>query len=227
MAWSKFVPQILCKSAGTLLAIGASEVAFAPFGELGPLDVQVTKQDDIGKLESGLNISEAFNAIEGRAKDTYHQLIAEIFQASGGVVSTQTALHAASEMVGAMYGPIFRQIDPEEVGSRSRAMRIGEDYAKRLNEKWSNLKSPESVRILSSFYPSHGFVIDYTEACELFKNVRKANESERNLVEHLGLTARFPARQPEIRHIDKNEFSQEGTQSNAPRTKADESDFQT
>jgi len=197
----------LCKSAGTLIAIGASEIAFAPFGELGPLDVQVTKQDDLGKMESGLNISEAFKALEGRATDTYHRLIAEIFQASGGIISTQTALHAATEMVASIYGPIFGQIDPEEVGSRSRAMRIGEQYAERLDKKFRNLKSRERASDLSRHYPSHGFVIDYTEACSLFNKVRKANDDEMKLVKHLGKQSRFPDTSPTIRHIDIPDIS--------------------
>jgi len=208
-----------CKSAGTLIAIGASEIAFAPFGELGPLDVQVTKQDDLVKMESGLNTSEAFKALEGRASDTYHRLIAEIFRASEGVVSTQTALHAATEMVASIYGPIFGQIDPEEVGSRSRAMRIGEEYAKRLNERFGNLKSPESVSILSSHYPSHGFVIDYTEACLLFKEVRKANDVEMKLVQHLGIKSRFPATSPIIEPIDISNISPKESTEDGKRTK--------
>jgi ClpP class serine protease len=39
-----FVPGF-CKSAGTLLAIGANELIFSPYGELGPLDVQLTKAE--------------------------------------------------------------------------------------------------------------------------------------------------------------------------------------
>ena len=62
----------LCKSAGTLLATSAKDLVFAPYGELGPLDVQMVKEDKMGTMESGLNISEAFKAIEDRAKDTYH-----------------------------------------------------------------------------------------------------------------------------------------------------------
>ena len=203
----------MCKSAGTLVAIAASELAFAPFGELGPLDVQLEKEDNLGKLHSGLNISEAFNALEGRAKDTYHKLIVEIFRASGGIVSIQTALHAASEMISSMYGPIFGRIDPEEVGFRSRAMRIGEDYAKRLNNKWHNLKSSQSnvEHIISSAYPSHSFVIDFDEASLLFDKVRLVNDEEKKLVEHLGLEARFPYRggQTKIVYIDKKDIPPE------------------
>lgn len=181
----------LCKSAGTLLAVGANELVFSPYGELGPLDVQLTKSDDLFGQDSGLNISEAFRTVEGRAKNTFHELIGEIITGSGGVVSFQTASHCASEIVGALYGPIFERIDPEEVGSRARAMRIGEDYGVRLNEKFKNLKQGALAQ-LSQSYSSHGFVIDNDEACALFERVRMADEIEKSVVQTLGGKARFP-----------------------------------
>lgn len=190
----------MCKSAGTLFAIGAKEVIFTPYGELGPLDIQLTKTDHIAGLESGLNISEAFDALEGRARDTFVGLTIEIISNSGGVVSFNTAAHAASEIVGSIYGPVFARIDPEEVGSRSRAMRIGEDYGKRLNLKWNNLKS-EALDLLSQTYPSHGFVIDFLEASSLFNNTRLANEAELALVDGLGELARHPLRNLTIRKL--------------------------
>jgi len=52
-----------CKSAGTLLAIGANELAFTPYGELGPLDIQLTKVDKFQQQESGLMISDSLNMI--------------------------------------------------------------------------------------------------------------------------------------------------------------------
>lgn len=51
-----FVPGF-CKSAGTLFAVAANEIVFAPFGELGPLDVQMAKPDQF-QFDSGLVISE-------------------------------------------------------------------------------------------------------------------------------------------------------------------------
>lgn len=188
--FSCFIPG-LCKSAGTLLAVGADELIFSHYGELGPLDVQLTKSDDLLGQDSGLNISEAFRTVEGRAKNTFHQLIGEIITGSGGVISFQTASHCASEIVGALYGPIFGRIDPEEVGSRARAMRIGEDYGVRLNEKFKNLKQG-ALAHLSQSYSSHGFVIDNDEACALFERVRMADEIEKAFVQTLGRRARFP-----------------------------------
>jgi len=37
----------MCKSAGTLLALGAHDLVFSQYGELGPLDVQLMKADDL------------------------------------------------------------------------------------------------------------------------------------------------------------------------------------
>lgn len=182
-----------CKSAGTLFAIGADEVIFTPYGELGPLDVQMAKTDKIASLESGLNITEAFVTLEDRARQTYQNVITDILSSSGGIVSFQTASHAATEIVTALYGPIFGRIDPEEVGSRSRAMRIGEDYSHRLAEKWNNLKV-DAVSTLSQTYSSHNFVIDYGEAQSLFNNVRLATDEEMELVIELGSLARHPSR---------------------------------
>ena len=193
----------VCKSAGTLLAISANELIFTPYGELGPLDVQMQKEDKIMTTTSGLNTTEAFNAIEGRAKDTYHSLIGEILALSDGITSLRTTLSAASDMVSSLYGPIFSQIDPEEVGSRSRAMRIGEEYALRLNSKWSNLKQ-EAIEHLSRKYPSHSFVIDFGEAKLLFENLRKANEEEINTVKELGEAARYPSRIPTFKFIEND-----------------------
>ena len=184
-----FVPG-LCKSAGTLLAIAANELIFSPYGELGPLDVQLSKTDDLFGQESGLNISEAFRTVEDRAKRTFHALIGEIIQSSGGVVSFQTASHCASEIVASLYGPIFGRIDPEEVGSRARAMRLGEDYGVRLNQKFTNLREGALAQ-LSQSYSSHGFVIDMEEACALFERVRVATPFEKSLVQALGAKARF------------------------------------
>ncbi|MGV3553098.1 SDH family Clp fold serine proteinase [Rhizobium sp.] len=180
-----------CKSAGTLFAIGADEVIFTPYGELGPLDVQMAKTDQIAGLESGLNISEAFITLEARARETYQNVISDILSSSGGIVSFQTASHAAAEIVTSLYGPIFSRIDPEEVGSRSRAMRIGENYGERLALKWDNLKNG-ALTFLSQDYSSHGFVIDFTEASALFNRVRLANETEMKLVLALGVVARHP-----------------------------------
>lgn len=187
----------LCKSAGTLLAMAGHELVFTPYGELGPLDIQMAKEDKIFGMESGLNTSEAFGALERRARDTFHDTVSDILAMSQGVVSFQTAAKCASDIVSALYGPIFANIDPEEVGTRSRAMRIGEDYGKRL-ALFSGNVSESAITLLARSYPSHGFAIDYVEACSLFTNVRQANEEEARVIASLNEKARFPGRDAEF-----------------------------
>ena len=127
--------------AGTLLANAGEKLIFTPYGELGPLDIQLPKEDKLGVHESGLNISEAMNALEFRAKDTFHSLVGEILSASNDIISVRTAMSAASDLVSSIYSPIFTQFDPEELGSRLRAMRIGKEYAKTIERQMAKFKT--------------------------------------------------------------------------------------
>ncbi|MCS0501637.1 SDH family Clp fold serine proteinase [Ancylobacter mangrovi] len=183
----------LCKSAGTLIAIGAHELIFSPYGELGPLDVQVAKEDKLNGYQSGLNISAALQAMESRAIKAYLRLIGDIMRSSSGVVSFQTASKSASDVLSSLYGPIFARIDPEDLGSRSRSMRIAADYGKRLDAVSENMKDG-AVGRLAETYPSHGFVIDMAEAEALFVNVRTASSRELELIEALGPSSRWPTK---------------------------------
>lgn len=116
-----------CKSAGTLLALGAHEVAFTPYGELGPLDIQMAKIDRFGQSQSGLVITDAINTLEQRAIEVVYNVSSTLMQANQGMISFPAATHVAVETMKAIYGPVLSRIDPEEIGTRSRAMRIAQD----------------------------------------------------------------------------------------------------
>lgn len=55
----------LCKSAGTLIALGAHELIISSHGELGPLDVQLSKKDELGETQSGLVALDSFHSFNG------------------------------------------------------------------------------------------------------------------------------------------------------------------
>ncbi|MBI1650402.1 SDH family Clp fold serine proteinase [Hyphomicrobium sulfonivorans] len=179
-----------CKSAGTLIAIAANEVVFMPYGELGPLDIQLTKVDRFDSMQSGLVIKESLDTLEKRALDKFFEIVNEYMRANNGLLSFASATHAAAEFVTKLYGPIFGNIDPEEIGARARSMKIATDYGMRLDLKWKNLKV-NALKSLSDDYPSHSFVIDHREADKLFNRVRLARKDERALVAELGKLARF------------------------------------
>jgi len=182
-----------CKSAGTLLAVGANCVAFAPYGELGPIDVQSYKVDNLAERQSGLTITESMNHLTRSAIQTHGNVFSAIMSATDAIISFRTAAHAASDLVRGLYAPIFSQIDPMEVGEKARSMRIASDYGKRLNARSQNLKD-EGLDHLTQTYPSHAFVIDMQEAQGLFKNVRSLTENEQTLVECLEPIARHDFR---------------------------------
>lgn len=179
----------MCKSAGTLMAIGAHELAFTPFGELGPLDIQLSKVDRF-ETESGLSIQDALDTLEDRAKLSFYKMTQDYVRANNGLLSFAMASKAASDFVTQLYAPILSRIDPEEVGARSRSMRIAVEYGKRLAIKSRNLK-PDALEKLAETYSSHSFVIDMMEASLLFERVREASAKEKELVAALGSAARF------------------------------------
>jgi len=179
-----------CKSAGTLIALSASELAFMPYGELGPLDIQMAKVDKFDHAQSGLTIQDALNTLESRATASFFEMVKGYMEANQGLLSFPSAAKAASDFITQLYAPILGRIDPEEVGARARAMKIADDYGNRLSLKWQNVK-PGAVSRLAETYSSHSFVIDSREAGELFHNVREASEIERKLVETLGYFGRF------------------------------------
>jgi hypothetical protein len=181
-----------CKSAGTLIAIGANELVFTPYGELGPLDIQLTKVDRLDQLQSGLTIQDALTSIEDRAIDKFNLVAKNWIEANQGLISFASATQAAAEFVSNLYAPIFARIDPEEVGAKTRAMRIATDYGHRLALKSQNLK-PQTLRLLAETYSSHSFVIDQQEAKTLFNRVRSAADAEQAVVDALERHARFPA----------------------------------
>jgi hypothetical protein len=182
----------LCKSAGTLLAVGAETLAFTPYGELGPLDIQLSKVDRFEQAQSGLTISDSLITLEERAVAMVYRTARELLEGNQGMISFAAASQVAVEAMKGVYAPVMGRIDPEEIGVRSRAMRIAQDYGSRLAQRWGNPK-PATLRLLAETYSSHSFVIDRSEAEALFNNVREATSEEKALVALLGNHARSPA----------------------------------
>lgn len=167
-----------CKSAGTLIAIGANELIFAEGGELGPLDVQLRKDHELGgEFTSGLDVMSALDTLNTKTLEMFTEFLTEI--RFGGQLSTDVASEMATSVVTALYRSLYKQIDPMTLGNIARSMTIAQSYGIRLDQKGGNLKSGALARLISD-YPSHSFVIDYEEARELFKKVRKCNAIEAN-----------------------------------------------
>ena len=164
----------VCKSAGTLLCIGASKLIFGDRGELGPLDIQLSKPDEMFDSMSGLDIIQALNALENHILSSFRTYLIDI--RGGSQIRTKTAADIASKLADGFISPIAAKIDPITLGEHQRAMRIAYDYGQRLNAMVGSLKD-NALASLVSGYASHGFVIDRREASELFNNVEAPDEA--------------------------------------------------
>lgn len=164
-----------CKSAGTLVTLCADEMVFGPFGELGPLDMQVAKKDDLVSMVSGLDTFQALSIIRSYAFEAFEGYMYKIVEDSGGAISTQTAGEFAAQLVAGLFQPLSAQLDPQRMGEVQRLVDIAKAYGERLSRK--NLKDG-ALRKLIEGYPSHTFIIDFLEASTLFKKVEKISADE-------------------------------------------------
>lgn len=163
------VPR-LCKSAGTLLLIGAKRLYLDDMSELGPLDVQVKKSDEVVGRNSGLDILQAVNYLQTQAMTAFREYLIELTRDAG--LSTRVASEISSRLITGLYEPVFAQVDPMKLAEMQRAMEIAFAYGARLDEKSNNLRA-NGLAMLVTGYPSHGFVIDRKEAKKIFIDVQK------------------------------------------------------
>ncbi len=210
-----------CKSAGTLLLIAMNSLALGDDAELGPLDMQLAKRDELDESDSGLVINEALENLEVFTFQFFDAFMRQIKHQSQGLVTLKTAADIASSVAKGVFEPIYRQIDPQKIGEIARSMSIGKAYGQRLNIAPKNLL-PRALSNLLMGYPSHGFVIDRTEARDLFRHVRAPEPSEEQFLLELGDLAVSPRRAPVVElitaEVDSNEDSAKATSSKPARS---------
>ena len=180
-----------CKSAGTLIALGAHELVVSDHGELGPLDVQLSKKDALWETQSGLTVMDTLSALQDNAFNAFEKFFLDLQRRSDGTITLRTAAQIATDLTTGMFSQLYGQVDPLHIGEAGRAMSIAGHYGRRLLNDGENI-DPNALEFIMSAYPSHGFVIDRHEAEILFTNVREPTPNERLLGEKLGDEARWP-----------------------------------
>lgn len=190
------VPRF-CKSAGTLIVVGAARLFLDDMSELGPLDIQVKKNDELVGRNSGLDIIQAVNYLQNQAMLAFSQYLIELTTNAG--LSTKVASEISSNLTIGLFEPIAGQIDPMRLAEMQRAMEIAFQYGYRLAEKSGNLRA-NGLPDLVSAYPSHGFVIDRKEAKKLFINVLRPEGMLSNISKalHNGMFHKTNGKIPEV-----------------------------
>jgi len=186
---SCFIPG-WCKSAGTLIALAASTLYVGDLGELGPLDIQVPKQDELDEAASGLLIDSTMKTLETTALRMFINVLKGIRKDTG--VTTKMAAELAAKMVVGLMGPVFSQVEPLRIGENARAMNITRAYGARLNLVSKILPDLNALDYLVSAYPDHGFVIDRKEAKTIFRDVQEPPLAMNQMATALGTKALYP-----------------------------------
>ena len=179
-----------CKSAGTLIAIGAHEISMGPSGEFGPLDVQMAKTDELLLSGSGLDIFMSLGIIQSQAYDRFVDYLGRLTNDSDGTISTKTAANISVDLINGLMAPIAAHIDPIKLGEAQRAINIAKAYANCLGT--ANMKDGALDKLVEE-YPCHSFVVDFDEATTLFKSVHPFSAEEAAVAEVLQTVVRYPA----------------------------------
>lgn len=163
----------VCKSAGTLLALGADVIIMDEHAQLGPIDVQVKRQDEVGEHTSGLTPIESLKFLNENSMDLFRDTFWRL--RFGQEFTTRLAAEISAQITTGLMGKIYQQMDPIRLGEIYRSTQIAKEYGERL-QKGRNAKSNALDKLISG-YPSHSSVIDKQEAYELFEKVKDPSES--------------------------------------------------
>lgn len=167
----------VCKSAGTLICLGADKIIMSENGELGPLDTQLNEKHEVGERTSGLTPIQAVDFLVKRTSLTFNHLF-NALRFSGPKFSTKIAADVATQLTIGILTPLTNQVDPIRLAEVERSLRIADLYGNRL--KTDNLKQ-NALEFLIQGYPSHGFVIDRQEAGMHFYQVEEPSEELRTI----------------------------------------------
>ncbi|MDI9349032.1 MAG: hypothetical protein QM537_03400 [Candidatus Symbiobacter sp.] len=168
-----------CKSAGTLLACASDRIVFGVFGELGPLDVQLRRRDELFEQRSGLITQDAMKKLKDYSLELLEHFMFGIKVHGRRNISLKMASDIALKFSSDAMKTLYEKINIESLGEDERNLRVATEYCKILERKYNNLND-DSIEKLVHHYPAHDFVIDIDEARLLFKRVDKADV---NLIE--------------------------------------------
>lgn len=176
------------KSAATFFCLAADTIYMGRHGELGPLDPQKPDPEGSAMRRSPL---ESFQALDHLLNFSLESLDAVVLQLlSRSPMDIPYAIERAQPFFKAIVSPLYSNVDLHELGDAGRSLAVSEEYAVRVMRRWgySDVKLEkirEIVRQLVRNYPTHGFVIDLTEARDIGLKAEKLDEESETICQEI------------------------------------------
>lgn len=159
-----------CRSAGTLVALGAHKILADEYSEFGPIDGQIYKSDE--SIDNGLGALATFEFGVNYSLDLFEKVLLRIQHASASNIRLDVATELSLLATHSIMHPCFSGINLGEAGKECRNLSVAMAYGKRLADHAQNMREG-AVEKLVKGYPSHDFIIDYAEAQALFSSIEK------------------------------------------------------
>ena len=114
---------------------------------------------------------------------------------SKGRISFEMASNIAASITTGVMTAVYAQIKPDDLGKDLRDLHVARAYGERLIKHGGNA-TEDTVKHLVEGYPTHGFIIDASEAKDLFKAVVEPPQEITELFNILDLSLLDPTRRP-------------------------------
>ena len=143
-AWCKHLDVAVtgwAKSVTTLVALAADRIFFGPYGELGPLDVQLHDFSGGARLISPLETIRGMDFLRNYYLETYYHII-------GALVPQLDMPHAiehAPKLLAPIATPLYQMVDYRQLGEAFRQLSISASYARAVMLRWSPLKGDREL----------------------------------------------------------------------------------
>lgn len=176
------IVPLWAKSAATLFAFGASRLVMHEFGELGPIDAQIRKDDEdkpSEAWESALNVQSSLAQIEDRSSQNFVNLMLSLQRNPDVNIGRSKLAEMLLEYNSALYSPLLSKIDTYEMGRMARYLDIGKMYAKRILTQYGKVEIEQLNQLLDFLVydcPDHGYVVDYAVLKNYLPNVINSTE---------------------------------------------------
>lgn len=173
------------KSAATLFALGATRIVMQEYGELGPIDAQIRKDDEDKpgeEWESALNIQASLLKIEELSNSNFVNLFTNLQNNSEINIGRKQLAEMLLSYNSNLYAPLLQRVEVYEMGRMDRYLNIGKMYAKRIINQYGigTDSEPNKIEEFLDFItyecPDHGYVIDYSMLHGFLTNVIRSSD---------------------------------------------------